>query len=144
MWSMFADKNFRKVHHKQHKNQVDSIVFKPMQRLPPALNHSVLHCVLVLVKFADENKLGKPHLVIITSEIDIKRLTLNANVMQYFTTRIGVRPKMMTIFMEIVSCCRTNEIALSPQKNPRLTLSTKNSMKIRQAAAVNLIKKCVE
>ncbi|CRK90727.1 CLUMA_CG004419, isoform A [Clunio marinus] len=42
----------------------------------------------------------------------------------------------MTIFIEIVSVCRLKEIDLSPQKNPRLTLSTKNSMKMRAAAAV--------
>jgi hypothetical protein len=37
--------------------------------------------------------------------------------------------------MEIVSCCLAKSKALSPQKNPRLTLSTKNSMNTRAATA---------
>lgn len=43
----------------------------------------------------------------------------------------------MTLKMEIVSCCRLKAIDLSPQINPRFTFSTKNSMRMRPAAAGN-------
>jgi hypothetical protein len=59
---MFADQNFRNIHHQQHQDQVDSETLKPLHRLSPTHAYSMFQSAFAFVEFTDEKKLHEPHL----------------------------------------------------------------------------------
>lgn len=57
-----TDENLRDVHHKQHEDKIDPIVFEPVQRPPPTHFCSALKAFLAVFTLSDENKFSDPQL----------------------------------------------------------------------------------